>query len=195
MNELSEKILWTNFRNGDDSALAEIYKKYADQLFSYGMKITDNEALVKDCIQETFIRLIKKRKTITVSPHIHVYLFKTMRNKLIEEIRTGTRKEAILDLIHYSHPAHENAVEEKIMASEDTDASYEKLKQALATLTDHQKELIHLKYTLGFTTAAIAELLSIDVASVRTLLYRSLKKVRKLLLKSDLHSPLKQQHP
>jgi len=56
-----------------------------------------------------------------------------------------------------------------------------KIKQVMSKLTDHQRELIHLKYSEGFQNSEIAEMLNIDVASVRTLLYRSLKKVRKLL--------------
>jgi RNA polymerase sigma factor (sigma-70 family) len=51
-----------------------------------------------------------------------------------------------------------------------------KIKQVMSKLTDHQRELIHLKYSEGFQNNEIAEMLNIDVASVRTLLYRSLKK-------------------
>jgi RNA polymerase sigma factor (sigma-70 family) len=181
MGRLTEKNLWKNFKNGDDSALTRIYTEYADQLYAYGLKIINHEALVKDCIQEVFIQLIEKRETLVITSKIQIYLFKSLRNKLFEELRSEKRKKDILNLLTDSHPMQGNTVEQEIMVSEDATAVKEKLNQALAKLTDHQRELIHLKYTLDFSNTEIAELLQIDVASARTLLYRALKKVRKSL--------------
>jgi RNA polymerase sigma factor (sigma-70 family) len=181
MGRLTEKNLWKTFKNGDDSALTRIYTEYADQLYAYGLKIINHEALVKDCIQEVFIQLIEKRETLVITSKIQIYLFKSLRNKLFEELRSEKRKKDILNLLTDSHLMQGKTVEQEIMVSEEATAVKERLNQALAKLTDHQRELIHLKYTLDFSNTEIAELLQIDVASVRTLLYRALKKVRKLL--------------
>jgi len=181
MGRLTENFLWKNFKNGDDSALARIYTDYADQLYAYGLKIINDEALVKDCIQEVFIQLIEKRETLVITSGTHLYLFKSLRNKLFEELRSKKRKNEIIELWPESDIQPENTAEDSVIISEEKRSMEEKIKQAINKLTDHQRELIHLKYSEGFQNSEIAEMLNIDVASVRTLLYRSLKKVRKLL--------------
>lgn len=181
MGGLTEKNLWKNFKNGDDSALARIYTKYADQLYAYGLKIINDEALVKDCIQDVFIQLIEKRETLIITSKTQIYLFKSLRNKLFEELRSEKRKKDILKLWTESDIQPENTAEDSVIISEEKKSTETKIKQAISKLTDHQRELIHLKYSEGFQNNEIAELLNIDMASVRTLLYRSLKKVRKLL--------------
>src|SRR5690554_7926932 len=98
MNGASENILWTSFKNGDDSALARIFTKYADQLYAYGLKIINDEALVKDCIQDVFIQLIEKRETLVITSKTQIYLFKSLRNKLFEELRSEKRKKEIIEL-------------------------------------------------------------------------------------------------
>jgi RNA polymerase sigma factor (sigma-70 family) len=96
-------------------------------------------------------------------------------------LRSEKRKKEIIELWPESDIQPENTAEHSAIISEEKRSMEEKIKQAINKLTDHQRELIHLKYSEGFQNSEIAELLSIDVASVRTLLYRSLKKVRKLL--------------
>ena len=51
----------------------------------------------------------------------------------------------------------------------------------MESLSDRQREAIYLKYTNDFSYEEIAEILNIDVASSRTLIYRSIKKIRELL--------------
>jgi len=173
---LTENFLWKNFKNGDDSALARIYTDYADQLYAYGLKIINDEALVKDCIQEVFIQLIEKRETLVITSRTHLYLFKSLRNKLFEELRSEKRKKNILKLWPESEIQPEKTAEHSAIVSEEKKSMEAKIKQVMSKLTDHQRELIHLKYSEGFQNNEIAEMLNIDVASVRTLLYRSLKK-------------------
>ncbi len=52
------------------------------------------------------------------------------------------------------------------------------LEAALASLSNYQREAIFLKYSQGFGYDKIAEILDVDIASARTLIYRSLKKVK-----------------
>ncbi|SHF88044.1 RNA polymerase sigma factor, sigma-70 family [Mariniphaga anaerophila] len=182
MDKPFENILWNNFKSGDDSALALIYAKYADKLYSYGLKIINDEALVKDCIHEIFIQLIEKRESLAIISRIQVYLFKSLRNKLFEELRTEKRRKLILENLPKLETDETNApAEELIISTEEQQFTQNRIKQAIHNLTEHQQELIYLKYSEGLNNQEIADMLNIDSASVSTLLYRSLKKVRKLL--------------
>lgn len=178
MDNLNSENLWIRFKNGDLDALAELFKEYADNLYSYGLKIVNDESLVKDCLQEVFIQVINKRKVIKVTSTTHVYLFKTLRNKLLEELRSHKRKQTILNNLAVTDTDISISAEHKLIQNEERINIQKELNSALEELTDRQREIIYLKYTKGFNHAEIAELLQIDQASVRKLLYRSLKSLR-----------------
>lgn len=181
MKEEARNILWINFKNGKIDSLSHLYKKYADELYSYGMKIYGDEDLVKDCIQEIFIQLIDKRKSLNITPQIHAYLFKSLRNKLLEELRSSKRKQDINSRLSEFETGYEKHVEQKIIEDEDSKSIRKIVQTSIEKLSDRQKEIIYLKYTKEFSYDEIAEILQIDKASARTLLYRTLKTMKEQL--------------
>lgn len=180
VTERTEFNLWTRFRNGDQDALSAIYDRYVRQLHSYGCKVHTDDALVKDCIQEVFIQLIDKRDRLTITETTHLYLFKSLRNKILEELRTQNRKKEISQSITDFSPLAAS-VEQSIVFKEEELFRRELMEMALSSLTDYQREAIILRYSQEFSYEEIAEMLEIDVPSARTLVYRSLKKVREFL--------------
>ncbi len=186
MSDEQNHILWIRFKNGDDIALTMLYRKYANDLFSYGLKIVNNEILVKDCLQEVFIQLINKRKSIEVNSNTHIYLFKSLRNKLFEEIRSENRKQEILNNIPENKDRGNKTIEQLIIQTEETSKIRKELNLAIEKLSKRQKEIIFLKFTEGFDNTEIAELLQIERASVRKLLYRSLTSIKKSINKDNL---------
>src|SRR5690606_15379530 len=98
-----------------------------------------------------------------ITSKTQIYLFKSLRNKLFEELRSEKRKKEIIELWPESDIQPENTAEDSAIISEENKSMEEKIKQAINKLTDHQQELIHLKYSEGFQNSEIAELLNIDV--------------------------------
>jgi len=174
--------LWHNFIIGDDDALSKLYIRYVHELYSYGLKIHSDDQLVKDCIQEVFINLIDNRKKLTLSDSTHVYLFKSLRNKLLEELRSKNRRADIVKSIAIGDLNYEISAEQSKVNSEEENYRSGIMASALDRLSDYQKEAIYLKYSQGLDYERIAELLGIDIASARTLIYRSLKKVKESLV-------------
>ena len=170
--------LWSRFILGDDDALSRLYNCYVHELYSYGLKIHGDDFLVKDCIQEVFINLIDQRKKLVISESTPLYLFKSLRNKLLEELRSKNRRTKIAESIAFNIDRQENSVEQLMVYSEEKYHRSMIMAEALAKLSDYQKEAIHLKYSQGFEYEKIAELLDIDISSARTLIYRSLKKMK-----------------
>lgn len=173
--------LWHRFKSNDDNALSEIYNHYVHQLYSYGLKLHCDESLVKDCIQEVFIQLINKRERLVISDHTSIYLFKSLRNKLFEELRTKNRRTDIVKAISLVDSAHEINAEQSIVLSEEENFRTTTMNKALSKLSDYQREAIFLKYSQGLEYEKIAELLGIDTSSARTLIYRALKKVKEVI--------------
>jgi RNA polymerase sigma factor (sigma-70 family) len=178
MKEVTRNTLWINFKNGKRDSLSALYQEYADELYSYGMKVFGDDQLVKDCIQEVFIQLIDRRENLIITPTIHSYLFKSLRNKIFEELRSKNRKQEIHLQISLKENIIDKYPEQTIIESEESNRVRILIGKALAKLSDRQREIVYLKYTKGFNYDEIAETLQIDKASARTLLYRTLKTIK-----------------
>lgn len=186
MNRAKEYDLWIRFKSGDDNALSTLYSLYVNQLYSYGLKISRDDHIVKDCIQEVFINLVDKRQILLISEKTHLYLFKSLRNKIIEEARSHTRKKKIEELLVHDINSQSLSAEELIVCSEEENFQKKIINSAMEGLSEHQREAIFLKYSEDLSYDDIAIVLDIDIASVRTLMYRTLKKIKESITKKGV---------
>ncbi len=61
MNEDEQNIqYWEQMRRGDKQALFELYNNTYFHLVRFGLKITANDELVKDCVTQLFFQLWDK---------------------------------------------------------------------------------------------------------------------------------------
>lgn len=81
-------LLWDDFRKGDESAFSALFTLYSDVLFRYGIKFVKDQGLVKDCIQELFIKLHKNRANLSSTNNPLLYLFKSLKNKLVDVLES-----------------------------------------------------------------------------------------------------------
>ena len=184
---LSDEDLWKRFLAGDDKSITIVYERYINDLYAYGMKITNNESLVKDCVQDVFINLIDQRRNLLIGSHIHIYLFRSLRNKLLDEIRSSSRKHEILNSNNvFRENLINDSIERVIIQEEERSGIRKELNNILNGLTNKQREIIYLKYTECLSYDEISVLLDIDKASARTLLYRTLRIIKANLNKKGL---------
>jgi hypothetical protein len=51
----SDQELWSAFKEGDRLAFSAIYQRHFRKLVSYGLKISADKDLAKDCVQDLFV--------------------------------------------------------------------------------------------------------------------------------------------
>lgn len=180
MKDTIDLKIWQRFKDGDYQALTKIYNYYVNDLYSYGKKINQDDALIKDSIQEIFVKLIDRRTQLVISDTIHIYLFKSLRNQILEELRSDNRKKSISSQIS-PDSTHASSIEQSIVYNEEETRKQQLIDQAMNSLTDYQREAIFLRFNKMFEYEEISEMLGIDISSARTLVYRSLKKVKEHL--------------
>ena len=171
-------FLWKRIKSGETQAFQELYSQYADILFSFGMVYSRDQELVKDCIHDLFFDLYKYRKNLANNDHIRNYLFKSLKRK-IHSSTTGK-----LSLVYTSEMQNEQEQEPDSATVEDNDEQemqIEKIRKAIAKLTEKQQEALNLRFQVGLPYSEVAKILDITVESVRTLVYRSVKTIREEL--------------
>lgn len=168
--------LWTAFRNGNEKAFSTIFNEHAKALFCYGTKFVADKELVKDCIQDLFVKLYNNRQNLSQTNNIRLYLFRALKNRLLDEIYTC--KETVSLSYQNDFPELKNSeeVEEENWIQT---LRIRQLKKGIENLTPRQREAIYLRYTLEMPLDDISSLLEMNYQSVKNLLHRSIEKLRK----------------
>lgn len=144
-HSLDDKVLWKSIRKGNNLAFTTLYKKYVNQLFNYGMHISFDRELVKDCLQELFSGVWLRREGLVELNHVNYYLFKAFRNLVIQKLN---KKRKIIFGIDFSKNAKEfdPSWEENLISDQTKEQKLKQLKNAIACLTVRQREAVLLKY-------------------------------------------------
>jgi len=178
-------LYWNKFLSGDDDALADVYERTYRNLFSFGSTLTQDSELVKDCIQDVFVWLLKQKRTQLASvKNISVYLLQALKNTLLDAFKKQNVYKKFIDSYDMEEPIDVSA-EEQIITQESEKALQNLIKKYELALTKRQQEIIHYRFVEELTIEEIAALLGINYQSVANILQRSVKKIRNLYQKNE----------
>jgi RNA polymerase sigma factor (sigma-70 family) len=176
---MHEDSHWQLFLKGDENALAFFFRKYHPDLFRYGMKLCGNSDIVKDSIQEMFLKLWKNREFLSDIKNAKPYLFKALRRHIQTNLEMQLKystldNSSLCFLIEFSS-------EDFVIEGEEEKENCKKVLDVLNQLGHRQREAIYLRFfeNLDFTT--ISQIMDLNVQSVRHALHRGLQTMRELM--------------
>lgn len=170
----AESANWLSFQQGNKLALAACYHEYADYLYNYGCKFTDNTSLVEDTIQDLFLKLWKNRANLGQPASVKNYLLKSLRGLLIRNINK-TQRYASDELLEENYVfLLEGSPENIRIASEQAAFRSHSLNTALDQLTPRQREAIFLRFYEDMSYEDIADILSITTKATYKIMARAL---------------------
>lgn len=174
-----DSVVWSAFKSGDRRALDFVFQKYVKLLYSYGARITPDQNLVEDCIQDLFVELWQKRQLLTEIVSVKFYLLKSLRRRVIRRL---SAEKSILarepDEIE-RYPELDFPVEFKMIEEQIALEQHDKLQQALSLLTRRQREAIHLKYYEKISYEELAEIMNLGIKSAYNLVGKAIDSLRK----------------
>lgn len=174
-------MLWRDFRNGDYNAFNRIYNDYYPALLVYGLKFKNDREFVKDCIQELFLDIMRRINKVGDTDNIMFYLLASLRRKILRKIQYD-----ISFRYDRNHPLHnlrlpDQAAEEKVIGMDQYVENKRLVRSLIDKLPPREKEAILLKFYLYLEYEDIASIMGVNVQSVRNLIYRAIKHLRKEL--------------
>jgi RNA polymerase sigma factor (sigma-70 family) len=175
-----EQALWKDMISGNKRAFENLYKQYFQALISYGFRITQNENLIEDAIQEVFISLWNNRSHLSEVNEVKFYLFRSLKNRIVRQLERDIFDKSE-DIDTYLDFLISISDEQKKIDSEQYDADLDTLQKAIAHLPIRQQEVINLKYYHDFTLDEIAKLMDVNKQSVSNLLFRSYTTLRSII--------------
>ena len=136
-----------------------LYDKHIDNLFAFGSRFSSDREMIKDCIQDVFVKLVE---------NIDSYLYVSLRNRINDEYRRNIRlcdKEI-------------NDTDMKKVAEADAFAMEKQERQQVLTatveqffdkLSPRQQQIINLYYIEQRKYDDICQIMGINYQSVRNL--------------------------
>lgn len=186
----SDEVVWKAFQEGSHDALEYIYQYHVKDLFNYGVKLCQDEDIVKDSIQEVFINLWRNRDHLNRKVNIKYYLLKALRRQ-ITKFATSHRNRKCDVLTEASESGiAEDACESQMIKKEVAQKNHLQLATALSRLPERQREVIYLVFYKSIPYEEVAEIMSITKPSVYTLVWKAIRTLKKQLKGVEPFTPL-----
>lgn len=175
--EEAAQTLLAAYCQGDQNAFMSLYDMYAEMLLNYGLCITSDKELVKDCVQDVFIKLISKSQDLQVTK-VTSYLLISLRNRLLDEFRRKNyMTETAVEDIRISSTTVED-VENSYILDESSLNNVRKVQILMDELTPRQRQVFTLYYIEQRKYEDICDIMQMNYHSVRNLVHRGMLKLR-----------------
>lgn len=182
--ERTDEELMALLCEGEQEALAELVRRYQNDIFRFCLHYLREVERSKEMAQETFIRVFAARGRFDLTRKFRPWVLCIARNLCLNEIK---RKKTVTmqSLEEYASTARSESGEvlksaadspdELLMASE----RRELVMEALGSLDDEAREIVTLRFFRRLPARDIAEIVGSTEGAVRTRLHRILKSLHK----------------
>jgi RNA polymerase sigma-70 factor (ECF subfamily) len=173
----TDESLMLDFQSGSRAAFEELYARYCGPLYGFFRRRVENHGRAEDLAQETFLVVIRNAVRYEPRSLVRTYLYGIALKLLAAERRKRSR---------------DALPEEAAAEPATTDASEAALwvQQAMAKLSDTEREILMLREYEQLSYAEIAEMLRLPVNTVRSRLFRARMALKGMLEpKSARHQP------
>lgn len=160
-NIIPDYELLCRFVKGDRNAFDAIYKQYFHAVYANALKITRDKTVAEDILQEVFIALWEKRKTIDTERSLGNWIFVVCYNKSISALRKELRRTAVYDELQNSYEP------DTLNSAALQELQWQTLEDAMNTLSAQKRKVFELCKLQGKTYKETAAVLQISEYTVK----------------------------
>lgn len=172
-------------RAGDERALAELYDRYSESMYSLALALLGELADAEEVVADAFLRLWRASDYDAQRGSVGAYLAVVTRSNALDLLRRKRRRGRAEEARAAIDP--EGLVLPVADPGDDPEESLEvsrkraRVREALGALSEKQRTVIGLAYFGGYTHSEIAERLSEPLGTVKSRLRDGMKKLRDVL--------------
>jgi len=180
-----ETELVARLRQGDTTALEQLYRQYVDRVYSVVFhQVGQNKSVAEDIVQETFLSALRSIGKFRGKSKLYTWLYSIAYHKVADFYRRQGRQAR-----HSEHHSGADAAElERIKDSEplasskiESEEDRQVIEQALLSLPLDYQQVLMLKYAEQMPVAEISLIMRRSPKSVEGLLTRARKELRDCL--------------
>ncbi len=159
----------------DREKFEHLYNTYKDMMSKLAMSIMHNEELVKETLQDCFLKIAE---TIT-----DISVVESRRTKALIVIMVKNKARDNLEAEHYDkvESVNENEIPDNVISDISSKLGFKELIETLDTLEQPYKEVLVLRAINGLSVSKISEMLNLPYRTVETRIFRARKKLKEKL--------------
>jgi len=170
---------------GDERAWRKIVELYWVRVFGLIRAQCNDPDLAEEITQSTFCTIAAKLQAYDEQGKFESWLFRIGMNRLRDEMRRRKRQAALagdqpLESVTQSLGSSAREAELGGLGGADPELR-EKLRTALAKLSEPDRVTVHLRHVAGLSFARIAEVLDQPIGTVLARNHRAMRKLKELL--------------
>jgi RNA polymerase sigma-70 factor (ECF subfamily) len=173
MQRKIEKDIIRLLKEGDKKALTLLYDNYSNSLYGVAFKITNDEALAKDALQESFVKIWKNsHKYDPEKAKLFTWLYRITRNTAIDKLRSFNNRNSREIQIDSSnvYTLQTNSLNQDVID----------LKQHVDKLEGKYKTVLNALFFEGMTQQEASDELNIPLGTIKSRLKIALRELRKV---------------
>jgi len=179
LHDSADDVLIARVQTGDHRAFHHLVRRHQERIRNLLFAMFREHELVDDLAQEVFIKAYEALPGFRFESSFYTWLYRIAVNKGRDELRRRKLRR-FFSLQHLDDNVRadlEARIAERPHDLEATDL----VALGLRTLPDHQREVIIMKDLQGFSYEEIAEILDVEVGTVKSRLSRARTAMRNVL--------------
>lgn len=157
--------------------LIGIYEENSPGIYRYAIRLLGDKTTAEDCVSETFSRFLQAiRRGGGPTENVRAYLYRVAHNWITDFYRSQPLPH---QPIEFNEPVDLGS-NPSIRLSEEMER--ERVRVALLSLPPEQQQVIQLRFLEDWSHEEVAEVLDKTVEATRSLQYRALVSLRRMLI-------------
>lgn len=175
---LTDESLLERAGRGDEAAFRLLYERHRDAMYRFAYRLLGSSAAAEDATHDCFLSLIKHPERFDPKrAQLRTYLYAAVRHQALKQFRRTGHEGALEELAGEPRASKANEPLGQLLASELS----REVERAVRGLPPLQREALILFEYEELSLAEIAEIVSADVGTVKSRLWRARESLRKML--------------
>lgn len=180
MKDKDYHIIEKFIRKDDKNAFGLLFQKYSKKVYGLALHYFHNQDDAEEIVQEVFLKIWIKRKSIHSAEAFTSFLYTTAKNMIFDSFKKEINHKAYAEYLSKSRFHQQTENTEETIFFNDLEKIYTEL---LDELPAKRKEVFTLSRQEGCTNQQIAEKMNISVKTVEEHIYQSLKFLKQIIKK------------
>ncbi len=170
IDRIEEDLLVIRCIEGDAQAFERIVSLWQERLYRHAYQLTGEEDAAWDAVQETWAAVVSGIRKLREPEAFGGWVFRILGARCADWVRSRRRQRDL-----------STKLEQEPQSCDPPRPEHVALKQAIAKLRPEGREILSLRYTLGYSTPEISAILQIPDGTVKSRLHKAREQLRTLM--------------